>query len=292
MNIRPPLATLEVASVAARHSSFSETAVELGITHGAVSRKIAALEAWLGILLFERHGRGVRLTPDGQRFVAQIDEAFRQIDHASDRWRRPDASIIRISVVPAFAKLWLLPRLTILEGALPGCRIDIAVDHRNADLEAGEVDVAIRYGRGRWPNVEAQQLGGEHHHPLANEKIAKQIGLQPTLDQLLSVPLIHDSDATGWRAWLKSVHGTQLKPRRIDRRFEDYTLTLAAAEEGLGIALARTPLVNPYLTTGRLVSLDVRVSESPLNYFILTRVGEARPLVQRFIKATTVMFRG
>ena len=286
---RPPLATLEVALLAARLGSFSEAASDLGITHGAVSRKIASLEAWLGLLLFERHGRGVRPTPDGQRFVAQIDEAFRQIDQASDRWRRPDSSTLRLSVVPAFAKLWLLSRLTVLE-AETGCRIDLAIDHRNADLEAGEADIAIRYGRGRWQNLDARPLGVERHYPIASAVTVAELGTRPSLSRLLSMPLIHDSDATGWRNWIKTVHGAALKPKRNDRRFEDYTLTLAAAEEGLGVALARAPMVTSSLRKGQLIVLDDRSSESPLNYFILKRIGDVRSPVLSFIEAVKDTF--
>lgn len=278
MPFRPPLSTLEAAAVAARHASFSEAAISLGITHGAVSRKIAALETWLGIPVFERHGRGVRLTPDGQRFIAQIDEAFRQIDLASDRWSRRGSSVVRLSVLPSFAKLWLFERLTQFEQAAD-CRIELAIENRNLDVERGEVDVAIRYGRGRWPNLEVQQLGEERHYPVANGAVAKVLGDMPTPDQLLRFPLIHDSDATGWRDWFRHNAGLTFKPRSNDRRFEDYTLTLAAAEQGLGVALARTPLSNRYLHTSELRRVHRAESPSPLNYHFLTRAGESRAVV-------------
>lgn len=192
---RPPLASLEIATVVARHTSFSNAALELGLTHGAVSRKISALESWLGILLFERHGRGVRLTPDGQRFIAQISDTFRLIDVASDRWKRSNPAIIRISVVRSFAKLWLMARIKKLE-AVSGCQIDLAIEDHNADLEGGEVDIAIRYGRGRWPNVQSIQFGAERHFPVANEEILKSLNGGSAGEQLASLLLLHDSAAT------------------------------------------------------------------------------------------------
>jgi len=282
MSSRPPLSTLEIASTAARHASFSDAAIELGMTHGAVSRRIAALESWLGILLFERHGRGIRLTPDGQRFIGPIDEAFRQIDMAADRWRKRVSNTVRISVVPSFTKLWLLGHLAELEAL--EYRIDLSVETRNADLERGDVDIAIRYGRGRWPNVHSAQLGTEQHYPIASPKIAERLGAGPTPEQLLSLPLIHDSDTTGWRNWFRETAGINYKLRSDDRRFEDYTLTLAAAEQGLGLALARSPLVDLHLASGSLQRVHDRATASPLNYYLVTRNGEDRPAVLQLLE--------
>ena len=153
---RPPLDSLDTVCVVARHDSFSAAAEALGLTHGAVSRRVAAVEAWLGTALFERHGRGVRLTPDGQRFVSRVEAAFRLIDEAAVRWRRRRGpEVVRISVVPGFAKLWLFERLAALEQGDPALRIEIAVEGRNADVEGGEVDLAVRYGAGTWPGLQA-----------------------------------------------------------------------------------------------------------------------------------------
>jgi DNA-binding transcriptional LysR family regulator len=277
---RPPLSTLETAAIAARHASFSEAALRMGITHGAVSRKIAALETWLGIPVFERHGRGVRLTPDGQRFIAQVDEAFRQIDLASDRWSKRGSSVVRLSVLPSFAKLWLFERIRHFEKAAD-CRIEFAIESRNLDIERGEVDMAIRYGRGRWPNVDIQQLGTEYHFPIAHRVTADILGDVPSPEELLTFPLIHDSDATGWRDWFRQTFNLNFKPRPTDRRFEDYALTLAAAEYDMGIALARTPLANGYLQASTICQVHPSRVLSPLNYYLLTRIGESREVVSR-----------
>jgi LysR family glycine cleavage system transcriptional activator len=287
---RLPLASLEIASIVARHESFSEAATELGLTHGAISRKIASLETWLGTLLFERHGRGIRLTPDGQRFIAQINEAFRQIDQASDRWKRSSSTTIRISVLPSFAKLWFMGQMKLLETKVSGFRIDLAIEHRNADLESGEVDIAIRYGRGRWPNVKSLQFGTERHYPIASRDLARSLGKRPTFAQLHELSLLHDSDATGWRNWFKEIAGVSIKPKASDRRFEDYTLTLAAAEQGLGIALARAPMVNQYLRGNTLVRIHECETDSPLNYFSLTRAREDRPHILHIVGAIHKQF--
>jgi len=272
---RPPLDSLDTVCVVARHDSFSAAAEALGLTHGAVSRRVAMVEAWLGVHLFERHGRGVRVTPDGQRFVSRIDAAFRLIDEAAVRWRgRRGPQVVRISVVPGFAKLWLFERLAALEQGDPPLRIEIVAEGRNADVAGGEVDLAVRYGPGGWRDVAVTRLLPERLYPVARPDLARRIGEAP--DALLQAPLLHDSDLTGWRTWLGAC-GIALKPRPQDRRFDDYTLVLAAAEAGLGIALARAPLSDRAVRDGGLVRLGEREVPSPLGYHLITRIGETRP---------------
>jgi LysR family glycine cleavage system transcriptional activator len=274
---RPPLDGLDTVCVVARHASFSAAAEALGLTHGAVSRRVAAVEAWLGLRLFERHGRGVRPTPDGQRFLARVEAAFRLIDDAADRWRqRRGPEVVRISVVPGFAKLWLFGRLAALEQGVPPLRIEIAVEGRNADVERGEVDLAVRYGAGGWRNVAVAKLLPERLYPVAHPDLARRLGGSP--EALLQASLLHDSDATGWRAWFAAC-GIALKPRLQDRRFEDYTVVLAAAGAGLGVALARAPFSDRAVQDNGLVRVGEREVPNPLAYHLLTRPGETRPAV-------------
>ncbi|ALS60310.1 LysR substrate-binding domain-containing protein [Pandoraea norimbergensis] len=279
---RPPLANLETVCLVARHGSFSAAADASGLTHGAISRRVSAVENWLGCMLFERHARGVSLTCDGQRFLGRVEHAFDVIDAAADQWHQSrKAPAVRLSVVPSFAKLWLLDRLGSLEKGKPFIDIQVTTEHRNADVGAGEVDVAIRYGRGAWANVDWEPLLPETLYPLASPEIAARLKGKRAAD-LLAFPLLHDSDLTGWRAWC-AAQGVTLRPRARDRRFEDYTVVLAAAEAGLGIALARTPLADAWLTRSRLVRVsDVEV-ECPLRYNIVTSKREKRPEVLEVI---------
>lgn len=279
---RPPLANLETVCLVARHGSFTAAAAASGLTHGAISRRVGAVENWLGCALFERHGRGVSLTCDGQRFLGRIEHAFDVIDAAADQWHQArKAPAVRLSVVPSFAKLWLLERLRSLEAGQPFIDIHVTTEHRNADVGAGEVDIALRYGRGGWASVDAEPLMSEMLYPIASPEIAHRLE-GASISDLLAMPLLHDSDLTGWRAWC-GVHGASLRPRARDRRFEDYTVVLAAAEAGLGIALARAPLADDCIARSRLKRLsDVEV-DSPLRYHIVTAKREKRPEVLEVI---------
>ncbi|WP_245639650.1 LysR substrate-binding domain-containing protein [Paraburkholderia heleia] len=279
---RPPLANLETVCLVAHAGSFSAAATASGITHGAISRRIAAVENWLGVPLFERHGRGVMLTPDGQRFVGQVVQAFDIIDGAADQWRtRQNARLVRMSVVSSFAQLWLFERLADLEAGPHSPKIQLDVGSRNADISGGEADLAIRYGRGHWPGLHAELLLPETLTPVAHPGVAAKLKTTGP-GGILAHPLLHDSDLTGWRTWFQGQ--VSLKGRAHDRRFEDYTLVLSAAESGLGIALARLPLATAWLRQSKLVRLDRRTVASPLANYIVTAKQERRPEVLELIQ--------
>ena len=284
MTTLPPLDGLTAVLAAIRSGSFTAAADELGLTHGAVSRRIQAVERWLGTPLFERHARGVRATPAGQRFARQVEQALATISQSAEHWRpRRELETVRISVVPSFAKLWLLPRLRALQGSPPELRIELSVEHRLASLEGREVDLAIRYGAGAWPGLRSHLLMRERLFPVASPDIAQRIGPQASAERIAHEPLLHDSDTAQWRAWLHSC-GQRYRPHARDRRFEDYDLVLAAAEAGLGVALLRAPLAASALASGRLLQLSDHVIDNPASHWIVTRAGEDRATVLRLVE--------
>lgn len=274
----PPLDGLNALLAAADTGSFTAAAEILGITHGSVSRRIAALEGWLGTELFERHGRGVRLTPAGQRFSADARIALSGLKRSADQWRPPRGrQKVRLSVVPSFARIWLLPRLDLLQRG--DIHIDLSLSHRPMDLDAEEADVAVRYGRGPWERLEARLLFKETLRPVATQELALQLGSDTTAERLLRYPLLHDSDISHWRSWLAG-QGVSYRPRWQDRRFEDYDTVLAAAKAGLGVALLREPLARADLATSKLAYLSARSEDNPAAHFVCLRTGERRAAVR------------
>ena len=270
-----PLETLRGFEAAARTGSFSAAAEQLHVTHGAVSRQIAKLEHWLGLKLFERKARGVSLTPDGQRLFLRTSEAFSLISDTTDRWSEPRGpAVVRLTSIPSISGLWLMPRLHALENGPTPLRIVLDVDNRQADLADEGLDLSIRCGRGKIPGRISMQLFEEHCFPIASPKLAAGIG-KGRPERLLKYPLIHDSDASGWRAWF-SARGMDYRPRAEDRRFEDYNLVLNAAAHGLGIALARPPLTVDQLAAGRIVAVDERTALNPVSYWLDRPMGKPR----------------
>ena len=289
--VLPPLDTLRFFEAAARAGSFSAASHALNVTHGAVSRQIAKLEHWVGRRLFDRHGRGVSLTPDGQRLFIRTIEAFALISDESDRWvEARGGAVVRVASMPSVSGLWLMPRLLQLEAGEPALRIELLVDNRQVDLEAETIDLALRCGRGGLPGRKSVQLFEEHCYPIGAPALAAALG-SGAPERLISVPLIHDSDTLGWRTWF-AAQGLDYRPKRQDRRFEDYNLVLDAAAHGLGVALARPPLVGEALASGRVVRVDHRTTLNPVAYWLDRPHGRMRAaaaeLARRIMRAAEV----
>lgn len=288
----PPLDTLRAFEAAARGGSFSAAAAQLNLTHGAISRQIAKLEHWLGLKVFERQARGVALTPEGQRLYLRTSEAFTLIADTSERWTEQRGSaVVRLSSLPSVCGLWLMPRLKKFESGQPSLRITLSVEHRHVDLADEGIDLAIRCGRGAIPDRVSLQLFEEYCFPIAAPELAKEIAPHGDAARILEQPLIHDSDAAGWRAWF-TAQGLDYRPRAHDRRFEDYNLVLDAAMSGLGLALARPPLAETFLKQGKLVALDKRTVLNPSSYWLDRPPGAmrdaARSLARRIGKEANV----
>ncbi|CAN7409556.1 LysR substrate-binding domain-containing protein [Bosea sp. LjRoot90] len=272
----PPLDTLRAFEAAARSGSFSAAAESLNLTHGAISRQVAKLEHWLGLRVFERQARGVALTPEGQRLFQRTQEAFLVFADSSDRWSEPrGTAVVRFSATPSVCSLWLMPRWQRLESGDPAVRIMLQVDHRKVDLEEEGIDLAIRCGRGGTPGRVSVQLFEEWCYPIASPELARAIG-DGKPERFLDQPLIHDSDAAGWRAWFNA-QGLDFRPRQQDRRFEDYNLVLDAAASGLGVALARPPLAQAQVDAGRIARVDARTALNPVSYWLDRPMGQPRP---------------
>ncbi|RUX41471.1 MAG: LysR family transcriptional regulator [Mesorhizobium sp.] len=270
-----PLETLRAFDAAARTGSFSAAAERLNLTHGAISRQIAKLEDWLGLKVFERNARGVTLTNEGNRLHLRTTEAFALISVNSDRWVEPrGTAVVRLASIPSVSGLWLMPRMAALENSPTRLRIVLDVDNRQADLADEGIDLSVRCGRGRIPGRVSVQLFEEYIFPIASPELAGEIG-HGNPARLLKFPLINDSDASAWRAWL-AAQDIDYRPRPQDRRFEDYNLVLDAAAHGLGIALARPPLTQAQLKTGRIVAVDDRTALNPVSYWLDRPVGRPR----------------
>jgi LysR family glycine cleavage system transcriptional activator len=275
----PPIEGLLAVVAAHRTGSFSAAAEMLGITHGAVSRRVHAVEHWLATPLFVRHGRGVQTTPAGQRFIATAEQALATIRNSADRWRPARGMpVVRMSAVPSLARLWLMAKMPILQGVPADVRIELQLDHRPVDLNADEADVAVRYGSGRWKGVVTRQLFSERLYPVASPSLAGTLGAQTKPERIAELPLLHDSDTRHWRAWLAE-NGVRHRAKQDDRRFEDYDLVLAAAEAGLGVALLRTPLADAYVNSGRLVRISRASIANPHSHHLVMRPSEDRSAV-------------
>lgn len=282
----PPLEAFEAALQAAATGSFSAAANALDITHGAVSRRIALVEAWAGTRLFERHGRGVRLTASGQEITEELEHVLRQLrDTRFAAPRDTGLPAVRTGVINSFARLWMIPNLSRLEGTPKDLHILLDIDARLMPLSPDRI--AIRYGTGPWPGSRAAALTPERFRPYAAASLAEKLPPHPEPADLLAHPLIHDQHDDGWPVWLDV---PRLPARSEDRYLPGFDLTLLAAAEGLGIALVREPYGAPACQNLGLVPVSQHTAANPKRFHILTHSGRRSAAAERLAGRITSLF--
>jgi len=278
----PPLDALRAVTSAAVTGSFSATADALNVTHGAISRRITMVEQWAGTRLFERHGRGVRLTFEGELLVAQIEQAFAILeDSRPAKAGRRDIDVVRIGTVQSFARLWIIPHLAQLEGVPADLRIEAEIDDRYMTLS--DARIAIRLGRGDWPDVVARRLFSEQLIPYATAAVAAEIDARDAAPDILKFPLIHDALESNWRLWLAN-ENIAYERRPQDRTVPGYDLALMVAAGGHGIALVRAPYGQTFAEKLGLVPAASRSIEHPQAFYAITRPGTLHPAARRLLE--------
>src|SRR5918995_3893376 len=165
----PSLNGLRAFEAAARHLSFTQAASELNVTQTAISHQIKRLEEELGVRLFVRQNRSLTLTAEAQEYLPGIRAAFNDLRLATDRLlRKDDDHVLTVSTLASLAAKWLLPRLTAFQEAHPGIDVHITTSTNLVDFRSGDVDAAIRYGRGSWPGLRAYWLMADELFPVCS----------------------------------------------------------------------------------------------------------------------------
>ncbi|MHC8305947.1 LysR substrate-binding domain-containing protein [Pseudomonas sp. PB3P13] len=243
------------------------------MTHATISRRVEMAENWFKSSLFDRHARGVTVTAAGQLALAKVAHAFDQLKQARQpRPAGPTLPIVKLATTSSFARFWLIPRLTQLEGIIQDLRIELVTSALNASLSSGEVDLAIRYGRGKWNDGEEDSLFEELLCPVAAPEVIAMN--EQALSLIADMPLLHTGDTTLWRAFM-SHHGKRLVSKPADRVMGDYAQALEAARSGLGIALWNPAIHSLDAFNGQLVALTELSCPSPLKFFLLSKPGPA-----------------
>ena len=247
----PSLNALRAFEAAARHSSFTLAARELNVTQSAVSHQVQNLEGELGLELFQRLPRSLRLTPAGAALATAAHDAFGRIEVATRAADRRPARLC-ISVLPSFASRWLLPRLKRFHASWPRLDLRIHASREPCDFSRDGVDVALRYGRGGWKGLHVEKLFSEEIFPVCSPRIARSLRSPADLSRQV---LLHDEVRAahgGWAEWLRAAGAPQIDASR-GTVFTDAHLMLEAAADGQGVALARSALAAWDLIQGRLV---------------------------------------
>jgi LysR family glycine cleavage system transcriptional activator len=261
----PPLNALKAFEAAARHESFTRAAEELCVTQGAVSHQVKALEAELGIKLFNRERQQLVITEAGRQYLVVVRDALDRIAIGTERLlQRQSSGVLTVSTSPDFAAKWLVHRLGRFAEAHPDIDLRISATMHHVDFAREDVDVAVRHGDGSWPGLDVVRLSGEQLFAVCSPKLLggrQRIG-KPA--DVLKFPLLHLDDRKDWAKWLEAagIVGAELSHGPVLNRA---SMVIDAAVDGHGVALARTTLAAWDLIAGRLIrpfTLALRLSKT------------------------------
>ncbi|MDE2585149.1 MAG: transcriptional regulator GcvA [Betaproteobacteria bacterium] len=275
------LNALRAFEASARHQSFSAAAAELHVTPAAVGQLVRTLEEWLGTPLFLRNNSGrARLVPTeaAERALPEIRAGFDRLALGLERLKEGSASgVLTVTVSPAFAAKWLLPRIDGFHAAWPDTDLRLDTSLRGVDFVAQRVDIGVRYGTGHWPGLAADKLMDEEVYPVCSPKLLGEPGRLQKPDDLPGETLIDDLSMNGhtgfptWDSWLQKAGVTEAATKR-GMRINNSAAVLQAAIDGLGVALARSVMARDDLAAGRLVRLFPEIDcVSELAYYVVYR---------------------
>ncbi len=274
----PPANSLVAFEAAGRHLNFTRAAAELNVTQAAVSRQVQLLEDNLGVALFRRLHRGLELTRAGERLQQAVTMGLEHIANtAADLRRRRGPGELTVSTSVTFASYWLMSRVAKFRAAHPDVELRLVASSPVANLVAAGIDLAVRYGRGRWPGVETIHLLDNEVFPVcAPSYMAGRAPLTRPAD-LLGETLLHlieyDRNWVSWESWLKEV-GVEGLPAKPGLEFDNYLVMTQAVLDGQGIALGGGRLAEDFLARRTLIRpIDAAlVSERSFYLLIPTEV--------------------
>ena len=277
----PSLTALRAFEAASRLQSFSAAARALNVTHAAVAQQVRGLEDHLGHALIYREGRGLALTVEGAKLSVVLAEGFRIIDAGLADLRASDKDApLRVTMTPAFAAQWLMPRLGAFWAAHPDVPLSIHPDKRLVDLNREPIDLGIRFGNGIWPGLEAEFLTAAHYVIVGAPSLLE--GRHDlTHEEMSAMDWVIEQDWPEALAWLKSFG---LVPEAMKIAYiPTEELALSAARQGYGLHVEAAALVEQDVESGALVVVG-SIRDDSLAYYMVTRPGPKRAEVVTFMK--------
>lgn len=275
---------LRAFEAAARLGSFKAAADELCVTPSAISQQVKALEAQLGVALFERLPRALVLTEAGRRYAGEIRPHLAALDDASRRLRESRApSVLRVTLMPPLARRVVLPRLADFQAAHPAVDLRLDTGLRTLDLQQRQVDLAVRYGTPPWPGCVHRKLADLYAQPICPPAVAAAYDLAAHPERLPEAPLVHMTERP--ETWPQFFALRGWGPPRPAREYhvDDYPAAIEAAET-LGAALAVLPLEQPLLASGRVVAVGDPVGPLPeAMYAVMLAERRDDPAIAAFL---------
>ena len=278
----PSLRGIQAFEAVARLGNLAAAADALGITASAVSHRLRGLERELGVHLLHRTPRGLTLTEAGRRYHGAVEAAFAGLAQATADLLGPDLSRpLTISLTSEIGLRWLMPRFHRFRAQHPDIDTALLSTYEVADLQAGEADLALRYGGGRWPGVEAEAILTFSVSPVCAPAVKQSIAGLPLSDALAAVTFIRE-DYDDWKLWLEAAGLSGFKPAR-ELQFRDYSMAVTAAVSGHGLLLGYSGYVDAEVKAGQLVHpYELNVPTGKGYYLVYRKERLADPRVEAF----------
>lgn len=273
----PSTWALQAFEASARHESFTKAAEELALTQSAICRQIGALEELLGVRLFSRSKRGVKLTPAGAAYSRQIATRLDEVERDTLALMSGQGlgGSLELAVVPTFATRWLIPRLGDFHARHPDITLSLTTSTRPFLFDDSRFDAAIYFGDAAWPGTTSHALMREDLIPICSPQLVPA-GKALQAAELARLPLLQQSTRPyAWRRWFASA-GASAGNDLAGPRYELFTMLAEAAARGLGVALVPRFLFADDLASGRLVTpvMHAQVSDTPYRLLYPEHKGE------------------
>lgn len=274
----PPANSLVVFEAVARHQSFTKAARELRVSQAAVSRQVQVAEDHLGVRLFDRLYREIKLTGPGQALFDAVSMGLGHIAHVAEELRRQmDFADITISSSVTFASYWLMSRVAKFRAQFPEIDVRLVASAKVRDLATTGLDFAVRYGRGSWPGAAADLMFGNDIIPVCAPAYQKIHGPFRTPAHLQRTTLLKlsqfDRNWTTWDNWF-AAFGLEDSKAIKALRFDNYLLLIHAAVRGEGVALCGRRLADDLIKSGELVQPIEASLKSDYSFYLLRPAGE------------------
>lgn len=265
---------LRAVEAVGRLGSLRAAAEELGVSTGAVSQQLIKCEERLGSPVFDRTSRGVVPTPFGQELLGRLTAGFRTLDAAVALSRRHADSVLTISVAPVFASRWLVPRLSRYSQLHPDIQVRLDASVTLINIDASDIDIAIRVGDGNWPDVRSEFLLAQEVFPVCAPELAARMK-EP--GDILAAPIVRDANSTiGWDVWLAQF-GLSESDLAEGHTYTDASLCLDAVIAGQGVMLAWQTLAQYALSVGQVVAPFRERTPTGLGYWLVTSGSRREP---------------
>lgn len=277
----PSLASLRAFEATARLSSFSKAARELNVTHAAIAQHVRSLENYFAETLVMRRGRGMVVTEKGATLADSLKVGFLAIAEGVEALRQlSDGRPLNISLTPAFAANWLMPRIGAFWAEHPQITVNLNPSVHSVDLAQDGIDMAIRFGRGNWQGLHSEALTNGDHVVVARPDLVKGRIIH-SLKDVVDIPWVFEGHMMESKAMIEN-EGIDLTGANITI-FNTNELVLSAVRAGLGMSAHPLALVEKEIEAGNLANI-CSLKDDGLGYYMVTRKGRVTPALLQFQK--------